>query len=185
MLAPHLNLRSNNFNDKDDDIFADTLIKAIMHVFRGGNIASQVVNDIMKFTQIKRNSFATVRDYIVAFRKQISIVEAHGHKITPLYAFTYIIIELKDESRKMNFIREDFTKSKDLSNETFNEYYLALQTKSDEKSSDFGAASAARATRNNKKKKTPTKTETTATADNTSSSTGNKKKNADRRGAPP
>jgi hypothetical protein len=110
----------------------------------------------------------------------MSIVEAYGHKITPLYAFTYIMTELKDESRKMNFIREDFTKSKDLSNETFNEYCLALQTESDEKSSDFGATSAARATRN-KKKKTPTKTETTAIADNT----GTKKKNTDRRGAPP
>jgi hypothetical protein len=87
MLAPHLNLKNNNFNDEDDDMFADTLMKAIMHVFRGGNMASQVVNDIIKFTQMKRNSFATVRDYIVAFRKQMSIVEAHGHKITPLFAF--------------------------------------------------------------------------------------------------
>jgi hypothetical protein len=132
----YLNLKNNNFNDEDDDMFADTLMKSIIHVFRGGNMASQVVNDIMKFTQMKRNSFATVRDYIVAFRKQMSIVEAHGHKITPLFAFTFIMTELKDESRKMNFIREDFTKSKDLSDETFNEYCLALQTESDERSSD-------------------------------------------------
>jgi hypothetical protein len=44
MLAPHLNLKNNNFNDEDDDMFADTLMKAIIYVFRGGNMASQVVN---------------------------------------------------------------------------------------------------------------------------------------------
>ena len=170
----------------------------------GGNLSDRVSLEVIKLDLIRRNSYGTAKEFIIAYQKQREIFQKRNVAPPPFYSLHTILAQLKGELSKIAFIKDRYgEKVPDSFNlEDFNNICKQLQVESDEQ--EVGAANAAEADqRSNRKKKkdaadksdksdnnksdSKPQNQTPRSSDNKKASTNNDKASSKKqlRGAPP
>lgn len=87
--------------------YADEMMDEIMLMVQGNLKGDNALNEIRRFSNLKRSKFNSTKEFITEFQKQYYVLSRFKIQPHPFHALAQILTELENEVPKVQFIVEE------------------------------------------------------------------------------
>jgi hypothetical protein len=112
--------------------YADDLFKEIVSYVRGGNRSDNIMINMYKLDDMRRDHYSSAEEYITDFKTQMNVLRKVKLALHPWWAIGLMIRQLQDELPGIAFIQDRLGKVLEpdkMTHSDFDEYYMELSIK--------------------------------------------------------